>query len=527
MNWKALFRNVLFAVIFSSGVLSAMAQHIHFIYIQASNKKPFYVTLNNRNFSSSADGYLIIPKLTDGQYELQLGFPQGGLPEQKFTIKVTNRDDGYSLRDLGEKGWALSNLKTKETILSGTSPVNTGSQAETASTEPSKEETPVVTTKEKNTSAPTLTNVSSPFGDMLSQVVDDPELTKEVVVNRPKKEKTSKKEKSQKEEKSVALFSTTDTESNVFNNIPAEPAADTTAKSPETAANPYDSYDAARTKGVIKISENPTDKGTDLVFIDFNSTSQDTIHLFIPLSDSAIDDSQTTETSTGKNDSTEKELAKAKVDSAASIIDSTALAASAGKTDTIPAETQTAKAEKKTSSGTYQPYSPNEKPFISFPPKADTTTVLKGEKKEISNPFFNKSTASDSGQTVTPSSTAPKTESNPEQPVVSTATVATATDKGDCKKTVSDEDLGKWKKKMISANSDGDMIKVVNKLMPGKCLSTDQVKSLSGLFLSDDGRYQFFDAAYAYTYDKSNYPALEAQLFDSQYKKRFKAILHN
>jgi hypothetical protein len=95
----------------------------------------------------------------------------------------------------------------------------------------------------------------------------------------------------------------------------------------------------------------------------------------------------------------------------------------------------------------------------------------------------------------------------------------------ECKKMATDEDLSKWKKKMISADGDKGMLQVIKKAMSGKCVTTDQVKELGGLFLSDEGRYNFFDEAYLYTYDFGKYPSLENQLFDSYYKKRFKAIL--
>lgn len=479
MNWNALFRNLLMSLIFCTCVFKGMAQHNHFIYIQSSDKKPFYVSLNNRNFSSSADGYLIIPKLTDGEYQLQLGFTDGQQPEQKFTIKVVNRDDGYSLKNLGDKGWGLSNLKTKETILSSTAPVT----SEITSNDTPKQNVPAIETEKQLTfSSSPSSSGSNLFGEMLSQVVNDPDLTKEVNIKKTKKDK-----KINKPDDTIIADNSND---NTISVVDSTPIGQDTTKPVQTNENPYDSYNAARTKGVIKVSEKYSDGGTDLVFIDFNSTSQDTVHLFIPTGNEIKKDSS------GSNE------------------------AIVTKTDSVPATANVVKID--TPKSFYQPYTPNEKPFLQFPPKTDTVAVVKTEeKKDIANPFFNKS---DTGKQDTGNNTSVlKTDSNPaSSPQANTVTPI----KRDCKKMVSEEELNKWKKKMISANSDGEMIKVVNKLMPGKCLTTEQVKSLSGLFLSDEGRYSFFDAAYSFTYDAENYSALENQLFDSYYKKRFKAILH-
>lgn len=482
MNWNVLFRNLVIALIFCLCAVKGMAQHNHFIYIQSSNKKPFYATLNNRNFSSSADGYLIIPKLTDGEYQLQIGFTDGQQPEQKFAIKVVNRDDGYSLKNLGDKGWALSNLKTKETILSSAAPVPVAETVtETTVSDTSSTQTQNIPVKEIEKQTTSSIPKNNLFGEMLSQVVNDPDLTKEVAVKKTKKEK-----RISKPDDTVIADNSTDK----ISVVDSTPISQETTKPVQTNENSYSSYDAARTKGVIKVSEKYSDEGTDLVFIDFNSTSQDTVHLFI---------------------STGNEIKKDSSANSEAIVT---------KTDSVPATTNVAKID--TPKSFYQPYSPNEKPFLQFPPKTDTVVVVKtDEKKDIANPFFNKS---DTGKQDTGNNTAVlKTDSNSASSVQAN-TVAPL--KRDCKKMVSEEELNKWKKKMISANSDGEMIKVVNKLLPGKCLTTEQVKSLSGLFLSDEGRYLFFDTAYPFTYDAENYSALETQLFDSYYKKRFKTILH-
>ncbi|MEO5943209.1 MAG: DUF4476 domain-containing protein, partial [Ferruginibacter sp.] len=71
----------------------------------------------------------------------------------------------------------------------------------------------------------------------------------------------------------------------------------------------------------------------------------------------------------------------------------------------------------------------------------------------------------------------------------------------DCKAEADDNDFLKLRKKMAAENNDDDMVTVAKKTFRSMCFSTEQIKNLSVLFLKDDGRYKFFDAAYPFVYD--------------------------
>lgn len=90
------------------------AQQNRFIYLQTENQQTFYVKLNNTVYSSSPSGYLIIPKLTDGRYELQIGFPRNEYPAQIVQCELAGKDGGYVLKNLGNETWGLFNLTTLE-----------------------------------------------------------------------------------------------------------------------------------------------------------------------------------------------------------------------------------------------------------------------------------------------------------------------------------------------------------------------------------------------------------------------------
>jgi hypothetical protein len=48
---------------------------------------------------------------------------------------------------------------------------------------------------------------------------------------------------------------------------------------------------------------------------------------------------------------------------------------------------------------------------------------------------------------------------------------------------------------------------------------------LSSLFITNAGKYQLYDAAYDFVSDKDAFPGLQAQLTDTYYLNRFKALI--
>src|SRR5215217_3661055 len=81
------------------------AQQNHFIYIQTENKQPFYLKLDQKIYSSTASGYLLVPKLKDGNYNLAIGFPRSEWTEQRMSCTIENNDLGFLLKNFDNKGW--------------------------------------------------------------------------------------------------------------------------------------------------------------------------------------------------------------------------------------------------------------------------------------------------------------------------------------------------------------------------------------------------------------------------------------
>ena len=93
------------------------AQQYYFAYVQTDNKQPFYVKVNDKLLSSSASGYVVIPKLTTGNYTAIFGFPKEQFPQQTIIINIAAADAGFLLKDFGAKGWGLFNLETMQVAM--------------------------------------------------------------------------------------------------------------------------------------------------------------------------------------------------------------------------------------------------------------------------------------------------------------------------------------------------------------------------------------------------------------------------
>jgi len=111
--------------------------------------------------------------------------------------------------------------------------------------------------------------------------------------------------------------------------------------------------------------------------------------------------------------------------------------------------------------------------------------------------------------------------------------VAVAASNANCSSLATESDFLKLQKKMVSVTNkkmatvanDEAMIDAAMKSLKVKCYSTSQIKNLSTLFLNDNGKYKFFDAAYTHVSDPDNFPSLQAELKDDYYVNRFKAML--
>lgn len=78
---------------------------------------------------------------------------------------------------------------------------------------------------------------------------------------------------------------------------------------------------------------------------------------------------------------------------------------------------------------------------------------------------------------------------------------------------------------MATQDTEADMLVVAKKNIKKKCFTTEQIKNLSALFLTNQGKYDFFELAYNYVSDKEQFALLQSELKDEYYMKRFKVLI--
>lgn len=436
---KKLFRLFVFCILATSSI---KAQKVYFVYLQTENQQPFYARMGEKIYNSAPSGYLILSNLRDSLYGVNIGIQGSQAPDQAYSITINRKDQGFLIKNLGDKGWGLFNLSSMAVIMPISNPVS-----------------PVQTVK-------TEKREDNAFTNLLAKAADDSTIKEKPIIERTVEKKpdavalnTEKKEEVKsdlkevvppkqdeikkeiilaplviKEESKVdtSIINEQTQESRNVAQMKADSIAAATNKEAELArqeaVRTQDSIDKAKLaaiavveykRSVVKLkSENSTTAGIGLVFHDMLPDDKtDTIRILIP--------AETT------------------------------------KTNTVELKQE-------------------EKKFLDIP---STDSVQPGDPK------------------------------------------VSATKSNNCKGVASTDDFFKLRKKMAGETNDDKMITEAKKVFKTKCFATSQIKNLATLFLSDEYKYKFFDAAYQYVNDLENFPSLQSELKEEYYINRFNAML--
>jgi Domain of unknown function (DUF4476) len=386
------------------GCFVSKAQQNRFIYIQTENKQAFYVKLDKKMYSSAAAGYVIIPQLKDGSYNISVGFPKSEWAEQTINCKVDKKDAGYMLKNFGEKGWGLFNLQTLEVLMAG----NTRGSNTIAATENKKDE----------------------FSNMLSNAVNDSNIRKvEIII--PEEKKETPKEA-------------------VIVEVKKEPLV---AKAPQVS--------------ISRLLYINGKEGVQMIYADISNGKADTIRVLIPA---------------------QKEVPQL----AAPVKEELAKAELPIKSEVAVKEPPVAAAKEKFIDIELPNPNAKQNPQPVLPKEPAKVQVVEMPKQVIAEPVVTKKVA--------------MVNSN-------------------CKNYAAEEDFLKLRKKMATEDNDDDMVAAARKTFKTRCFTVEQVKNLGVLFLKDEGRYKFFDAAYPFVSDSENFGLLSSQLSEEYYINRFNAMI--
>ena len=421
---------------------SLEAQKVYFVYLQTENHQPFYARMGEKVYNSTSSGYLILSNLRDSLYGVNIGIQGSQQPDQPYSIAVNRKDQGFLIKNFGEKGWGLFNINTMSVLMPASTSVK-----------------PVQAVK-------TEKREDNDFTNLLAKAADDSTLKEKPIIEKPVEKKAEtfvataeKKEEVKNDSKEILPTKQDEVKKEmivapvVLNEKPKvdSPAIKEQVQESNNAAQlkqdsinaseikeaehlkeeelrKQDSIEKAKTqrsteveykKSVVKLrSESSTTAGIGLVFLDMLSDDvTDTIRILIP-----------------------------------------------------PHTEKTAAVQSKQ----------DEKKFLDIPP-VDSTQKETVKKETIKN--------------------------------------------NNCKTVASEDDFFKLRKRMAAGSNDNAMVTEAKKGFKAKCFSTLQVKNLSALFLTDESKYKFFDAAYQYVSDLENFSSLQSELKEEYFVNRFKAMI--
>ncbi|GEP95919.1 DUF4476 domain-containing protein [Chitinophaga cymbidii] len=477
----------LFFALLLAGRLSAQDPS-YFVYIQHEKHQPFYVKLNGKVISSSAKGYVILPKLSKGKVPVTIGFLKNELPEQEYTLRITGqRDYGYLLKNTQDKEFALYDLQTFATLMpagAGASFAAPAAEGEVSVTRIS-DDTASAETKEMmdnvqadvqaalakattDTAPPAAPVKKSSFAEALDKVVKDDrpddmplELAKPVTkpaeqpvietvasVDTPATDEPVKKRNKRKERKERAAL--TEEEKALLSSVmedekqaAAEEALKEAAAEEVAVAEPVEEAvpDPAPAPKKEKKAKKKKDQ-PEPEFIDFGETG------------------------------------------------AAAAAASTEKPAEIVAESI---------------------PEIS----AKEAREAKREKRRVERE------AAERAAFVRDSIANSEFASVPEEAERKRVKMVNS----DCQKVLETDDFRKLLRTMNSRKTDEDMVDAFRRGTRSVCVSSEQVRALALLISTEENRYQLLDAAYPRTYDSQNFSGLGDLLKDDYYKGRFKAMV--
>jgi len=483
--------------------MTASSQKVYFLYLQAEPVQPFFVKLNGKIHSSSASGYLILSRLVDSTYSFTVGFNQAGQPEQSFSVPMGQKDHGFLLKNFGEKGWGLFDLQSLAIQYSGTAVTAVPKAAV-----PGKEVSPFTDLLAKATGDPSLReNPPEPKVEEVKLVVK-PEA---VAIELPKSE--PQKPVATEEPKLVAIAPVGETPKLITEK--KEEVSPVKMEAVPAKAEPVAVNKEEKKEETVIAAKEPEIKSpvvTDTVMKAtvippvVNETKKEepkatpVQEQIIPGEDLPAKPEAVTEVVYKSSVVTKRSESSTTEGFGLVFMDTW----DGGKIDTI------------------RLLIPNPKQVVAL-----VKEVPKEEKKFLEI----QATATKPEEKVPVIEEKPK-QTEPvkpvadmkieEKPIVPADKPVAA---GPCSETASEADFFALRKSMAAAEGDDDMISQAKKYFKQKCFTAAQLKNLSALFLNDEAKYNFFDAAYKYTTDKAAFATLEAELKDPYYINRFKAMI--
>jgi hypothetical protein len=479
--------------------INLRAQQGYFIAIDADDNQFFSVTIGKKNYRSSSIGHLVIPNLKDSTYQLLFSFPQSNYKDQVFSVTINKKDKGYSLKKDPAKGWSLVDRQAN----------TSGSISQTTASDRIIKDTLKREPKPLEKNQVPVAKSNNAFARMMAAVVNDSAVLVITPVNKPLPPKK-------------AVDSVSDHKPDINKELVVQKKSD--SGSIAASSKSRDSVDAQIQK-TTNANKTPT-------------ANRDSNTLAVQ---------KTTQPAEAKTDSAG--IVSAKADSMALKVKSLELEKDSAAKHTKPVDTKPPQQSFVLKIGERWLQTTKEISYIDSTEGEGSDTIKisieldtsdrivkqigidTGSMKLAPVPSVNDSLKVRASDSSVGAMKIADTSSITAKPVDTALTKSTVAPKkpelvnSDCRNFATENDLDKLRIKMLTESNLDERIQIARKFFRTKCVTTRQVRALTELFVNDKTRYAFFDAAYPFVSDSSNFKSLIDLLNEEYYINRFKAMV--
>jgi len=459
----------------------------YFVYLQTEPAQPFYIRINQQTISANTSGYLILPQLKDGNYKLVVGFPQNKYPELTFNFRIDSKDKGYLIKNFGDEGWGLFDLQS----MAVEKPIPAGAADHAVAPAPVQKQEPV--RKEPETvvkeQAPVQKQVEVRKEPEMVVTAQTPVQTQEPVKKEPEtvmKENVSDFTK---------VLSKAANDPGLLEKPKEEPPKVVSQPQPVTTPVQETTLPESRNKEAVVVEEKPVvhagapdaakSAQAQIPPTAAKSNESEQLPKVIPAKESAIQKVTQAESEAGLTAVYEDRTEKGKTDAV---------------TIFIPSE-----------SNVQHPKPVSEQPVAV---QAPAVVPEKPAAKTTEPPIENKKQAEE------------EKPLNPVQAEKGTeeVTAGNSNPGGTCKSVADDNDFIRLRRLMAQRDTDDEMISEARRAFRNKCYTTAHIKYLSSMFLSNSGKYNFYQAAFPHVSDPANFTSLRSEIKDNYYLGKFDAL---
>jgi hypothetical protein len=506
---------IISSIVFLLMAVTGISQQLHFAFLQTDTRKPFYVTLNNRNYSSTASGYIILPKLQNGDYAIRIGFAKNEeTAEQEYLLQVKDNDQGYLIKDFGDKGWGLFNLQTMAVQYAGAAAQEKAKIAAAQKAEAEQrqqklqEEAQAAETQRRNDSLKTVAAAQQQYADSIATIAA-------ATRQRNYEDSITKLNDAARQNRYTDSIANVAAAANEAERI-AKLAADSTAKAQAAATKKEQDDIAAKLENETAVARE-------------NERLEKLADSTARAQAAAIEKQREKEEAATKNENASSTATKLPDNILTKRNDTV-------KNIQLPILIQQAF----TDTGWYYAYNVinnNQRETVqvfipSAQPKLPVNTSATVEKEILPVNDIKKDTLPntnseivtekvDNSPVIAGTVATPSTEVKDSTPVTAEKSILNS----NCKSVANEKDFLTARRKIASVFGTDAMLVAAGKIFKEKCYTTEQLRNLCVLFLTDEGRYKFLDTAYPFAFDAYRYGQLQDLLLDNYYLQRFKSML--